>query len=92
MKSVHPTRAIHPGGTVERRTRARSVPDGEPTRSDLVSMIIGNFREMPGMSLHLHQAARLFGIKPVTCRIVLDDLVRHGRLRKLTDGQYAGAT
>jgi hypothetical protein len=89
MKSAHQPRPIHPSGTAERRRRARSVPDGEPTRSELVSMIIGNFREMPGMSLHLHQAARLFGIKPATCRIVLDDLVRHGRLRKLTDGQYA---
>jgi predicted transcriptional regulator of viral defense system len=54
-------------------------------------MIVGSYREMPGLSLHLHQAVRLFGVHTNACRVVLDELVRRGRLRKLADGQYAGA-
>jgi hypothetical protein len=60
----------------------------EPSRSHLVSMIVGAYREMPGLSLHLPQAARLFGIKPVACRVVLDHLVEDGQLRRTPDGQY----
>jgi hypothetical protein len=51
-------------------------------------MITGTYREMPGLSLDLPQAALLFGLRPTTCRVVLDDLVRGGRLRRATDGQY----
>ena len=32
---------------------------------------------MPGLSLNLSQAIRLFGIAPSTCRAVLDDLDRY---------------
>ena len=75
----------------ERRRRARGTPDGEPARSQLVPMIVGTYREMPGLKLHLTQAARLFGLRSETCRIVLDDLVNTGRLRRTEDGQYSGA-
>jgi len=51
-------------------------------------MIVGAYREMPGLSLHLSQAARLFGVKPVTCQVVFDDLVEGGELRRTSDGQY----
>lgn len=51
-------------------------------------MILGTYREMPGLCLQLQQAARLFGLRPSTCQIVLDDLVAEGRLRKAADGQY----
>jgi hypothetical protein len=47
------------------------------------------FSELPGLSLHLHQAARLFAIPLGPCRDVLDDLVRRGQLRRTEDGQYA---
>ena len=74
----------------ERRFRRRDAIVGEPPRSQLESMIIGTFREMPGLSLHLPQAARLFGLRLATCQVVLDDLVRQGALRLTADGQYAG--
>jgi DNA-binding IclR family transcriptional regulator len=51
-------------------------------------MILGTYREMPGLSLHLNQAARLFGMRRSTCEIVLEALVAEGRLRKAADGQY----
>ena len=74
----------------ERRLRRRDTVIGEPPRRQLESMIIGTFREMPGLSLHLAQAARLFGLRVATCEVVLDDMVRHGTLRRTADGQYAG--
>ena len=76
------------GPVRERRRHVRGGGDTEPPRHNLVAMILGTYREMPGLSLHLHQAARLFGLRPSTCRIVLDDLVAEGRLRRAADGQY----
>jgi hypothetical protein len=74
--------------TIERRLHRRDGPTGEPPRRHLEAMIIGTYREMPGLSLHLAQAARLFGLCAATCQIILDDLVRQGVLRVATDGQY----
>jgi DNA-binding IclR family transcriptional regulator len=51
-------------------------------------MISGTYSEMPGLRLHLEQAARLFGLHRRTCQVVLEDLVRQGRLRRSSDGQY----
>ena len=73
----------------DRRRDMRTRHATEPARSELASMIIGMYREMPGLCLHVHQAARLFGVQIQTCRAVLDDLVAGGRLHRLPDGQYA---
>ena len=51
-------------------------------------MIAGTYGEMPGLRLYLEQAARLFGLHRGTCQVVLEDLVRAGRLRRSNDGQY----
>jgi hypothetical protein len=51
-------------------------------------MILGMYREMPGLSLQVGQAARLFGLGGATCKIVLDDLVGRNHLRRAADGQY----
>ena len=50
---------------------------------------MGAYREMPGLTLTLPQAARLFGLRDDTCQIVMEDLVREGRLRLTSGGQYA---
>lgn len=73
---------------IERRAILRGAPRGEPSRSSLVTRILGTYAEMPGLSLHFSQAVRLFGLRETTCRVVLDDLVRAGRLRRARDGQY----
>jgi hypothetical protein len=65
----------------DRRRNPRDTPQGEPSRSQLIALITGTYREMPGLTLPLTQAARLFGLREATCRIVLEDLVRQGRLR-----------
>ena len=54
----------------------------------LVAWILGAYREMPGLILHAQQAARLFGVRDETCQVVLTDLVRAGKLRRASDGQY----
>jgi hypothetical protein len=72
----------------DRRHVTRGMSPAEPSRSHLVSSIVGAYREMPGLSLHVSQAARLFGVQPVTCQVVLDRLVDDGQLRRSADGQY----
>lgn len=81
---------VLPGAeSLDRRRQQRGV-GAEPVRADLVAMVLGTFREMPGLCLHLNQAARLFGVHPTTCQVLLDDLVALGRLRRAHDGQYLG--
>ena len=75
----------------ERRRSMRGSPHGEPSRTHLRELILGTYKEMPGLSLHLHQAARLFGLREATCLVVLNDLVREGRLRQSADNQYRAA-
>jgi len=75
----------------ERRRSPRGGVHGEPARAHLVTLILGTYAEMPGLSLHLHQAARLFGLREATSQVVLSDLVRDGRLRQSADGQYRAA-
>ena len=73
---------------LERRHDDRGTPSTEPSRTELVSMILGTFREMPGLCLHLNQAARLFGLRRGTCEVILEDLVAQGKLRRAADGQF----
>ena len=75
-------------GAPERRARRRGTAEGEPARAQLVTMIVGTFREMPALSLKLDQAARLFGLRPATCKVILEDLVAANSLRRGADGQY----
>jgi hypothetical protein len=56
-----------------------------------VCTIVGTFREMPGLCLHLNQAARLFGLPASMCEVILNDLVAQGTLRRAHDGQYLAA-
>jgi hypothetical protein len=74
--------------TVDRREQPRGTVTGEPPRYQLESMILGMYHEMPGLSLHVAQAARLFGLRNATCQIVLDDLVGRNHLQRAADGQY----
>jgi hypothetical protein len=77
-------------GRHERRHAPRGV-HAEPERLPLISLVLGTYAEMPGLALQLHQAARLFGLRERTCRVVFDDLVRDGRLRQCSDSQYRAA-
>jgi hypothetical protein len=72
----------------DRRHHSRTLA-GERHRQELESNVLGTYSEMPGLLLHLDQAARLLGLKFRTCEVVFDSLIRAGRLRRTADGQYA---
>jgi hypothetical protein len=72
----------------ERSRTTRDTIDTDIQRNQLLTTIVGNYREMPGLSLRLNQAARLFGIPPRACEAVLEHLVEKGQLRRAADGQY----
>lgn len=75
----------------ERRAHPRDAVAAEPSRPQLVSMIVGTYREMPGLQLHVSDAARLFGLRSSTCHMVLEALVELGQLRRIDDGSYVRA-
>ena len=72
----------------DRRRHPRGTLDGEPPQVQVVLMVLGMYEEMPGLSLDVPQAVRLLGLPPVTCRLVLDELVSRGHLFRKDDGQY----
>jgi hypothetical protein len=57
---------------------------------DLRSLICAEYREMPGLSLTLPQAVRLWTAEPTQCARVLETLVESGFLRRL-GGTYLRA-
>jgi len=71
----------------ERRRAPRGVR-GEPERSQLIPLVLGTFRETLGERLSISEARRLFGLREVTCRVVLDYLVAEKLLRRTRDGRY----
>jgi hypothetical protein len=71
-----------------RRRARRGYPHGEPRRQELVAIILGTYREMPGVSLTSEQAARFFALRFTTCEVVLRDLASAGHLRRTVDGRY----
>ena len=72
----------------ERRRTPRGETRGEPPRNQLTALILGTYREMPGLTLTLPQAARLFGLRDSTCEVVLGALVDVGKLRRTPAGRY----
>jgi hypothetical protein len=58
------------------------------TRWALMHRIWDEFDEMPGTSLTLPQAARLFGVPVEVCDRILVSLVKDGRLRRTQDGRF----
>jgi hypothetical protein len=58
------------------------------TRMALVHRVFDEFDEMPGTSLTLPQAVRLFGLPAEVCDRILVSLVKDGRLRQSDDGRF----
>jgi hypothetical protein len=79
-----PVATITPG---DRRRLPRGT-NGEPERSQLISLVLGTFKETLGERLSIGEARRLFGLREVTCRVVLDYLVGEKLLRRTRDGRY----
>jgi hypothetical protein len=52
----------------------------------LIERVLGEYREMPGLTLTIDQARRLWGCDVVICRRVIETLVARGVLRWSRDG------
>jgi hypothetical protein len=50
--------------------------------------IRAEFEEMPGMTLTLHQAERLFGLDADLTRTIVERLVRASYLQQTTNGAF----
>lgn len=61
---------------------------GITTGHDVLSRARGEYLEMPGLSLTLEQAQRLWALDRGTCSGVLSNLVRAGFLRQRRNGSY----
>ena len=46
------------------------------------------YREMPGLSLTLSQATRLWGLDQATCTALFDTLLKRGIVKRTADGRY----
>ena len=58
------------------------------TLEPLLVRIRGEYREMPGLSLSVPQASRLWQLDRATCEAALHALVREHFLRQMQDGAY----
>jgi hypothetical protein len=54
----------------------------------ITERVRGEFREMPGLSLTLAQACRLWSLEAATCADVLSHLVNTGFLCQRADGAF----
>jgi hypothetical protein len=54
----------------------------------LLTRILGEYREMPGLRLTVGQAVRLWGLDLMTCAAALDALLAAGLLSTTRDGAF----
>jgi len=64
----------------------------DPVDADLITRVLGEYREMPGLALTVDQAQQLWGCEEATCRAVVDLLVARGVLRWSRDGRLVRGT
>jgi hypothetical protein len=61
---------------------------GPDAKALIAERVRGEFREMPGLTLTLPQAARLWSLDDETCKEVLNYLVENGFLSRRDDGAF----
>lgn len=71
---------------------ASTTSDFLQTRASIAERVRGEFREMPGLTLTLAQAGRLWSLDPATCTEVLTSLVSSGFLSRRPDGAFCRAS
>ena len=59
--------------------------------TDAVNRLKGKFLEIPGTKLKPSEAARLCGLEPPVCGVILDALQDAGFLRRGADGSFMRA-
>ena len=75
-----PARAVMGAFPLDRRNQGM--------RDRLIWRIRAEFQEMPGVSLTLPQARRLFGVPLDACDRILNHLADEGLLRRRLDGSF----
>jgi hypothetical protein len=68
-----------------------SALQGSPRFDELVVRVRGEYREMPGLSLTIAQAQRLWAVEHSTCVKVFDSLVDARVLRRTRHGRFIRA-
>lgn len=63
---------------------AQPISDSHPT----LQRVVGEYLEMPGLSLSVPQARRLWGLDSRTCEQLLEELVGQHFLRRTPHGLY----
>ena len=81
----HPPRSLDVALTAADRMWIHSGNNPEPA---LITRVASEFREMPGLALTIHQAARLFHLGAQECWQVLDQLQRDGVIERTPAGVY----
>ena len=64
----------------------------DASTSSITERVRGEFREMPGLTLTVAQAGRLWRLDPPTCNTVLSGLVETGFLCRKADGRFSRAS
>jgi DNA-binding transcriptional LysR family regulator len=72
----------------EGKEDTRKTEPGTPALQELFRRIEGEYREMPGLSLTLPQAERLWGLDRRTCEFALATLIERRVLRRGMNGTY----
>jgi hypothetical protein len=61
-------------------------------KSNWLRIIRAEYMELPGLVLTEPQVRRLWGLDPVTCDLLLDELVQSGFLKRTAAHGYARAS
>jgi Fic family protein len=59
-----------------------------PRLDELTVRVRGEYREMPGLSLTVPQAQRLWGLERATCQALFEQLVETRFLRRTRHGRF----
>lgn len=59
-----------------------------PAVGEAIVRVEAEYREMPGLSLTLAQATRLWGLDRRTCELALANLLERRVLKRAVDGSY----
>ena len=88
MEAHEAHRGTSPRNTPPSQTNRRGDARGTPSIVEAVLRVEGEYREMPGLSLTLRQAARLWGLDHSTCEHVMANLLERGILKRTSNGTY----
>ena len=88
MKALEASRSTASRVTTRSETARADDRRTTPAIAEAILRVESEYREMPGLSLTLPQAARLWGIERSTCELVLANLIERRVLKRALNGTY----